>query len=74
MMESEQERTVLKRGRGCILLSEISQTKKAAYSMTPTICHSGKDKPMKTVKIPWRQGIYGAGLVGGLEKKDLGVC
>ena len=34
----------------CILLSERSQSEKAAYCMTPSILHSGKDKTMKTVR------------------------
>lgn len=46
----------------CVLLSEKSQYEKAAYYMSPTIWHSGKGKPMETVKS-----------LGRRRDKDLGA-
>jgi hypothetical protein len=34
----------------CILLRDGSQSKKTAHCEIPTICHSGKDKTMETVR------------------------
>ena len=36
--------------RKCILVSERSQTEKVTYHMSPNIRHSGKGKPIETVK------------------------